>query len=438
MSQPDPEPAEGAKRPVARLEGVTKTYHLGLERSNWRALIPGPRGEVVRGESFQALADVSLTIEPGQALGIIGANGAGKSTVLKLLAGVVEPTSGTVEVNGDVAPVIELGVGFDPDLSGADNLRFGATLLGHSNAEITERWDDIVAFAGLADFMSTPLKRYSTGMRARLGFSLVTAFPTDLILLDEVLAVGDWAFQRRSLARIRELHAAGSAIVAVSHSNWMLAQLCDTLILLEHGHVIASGDSVTVIGRYLGEEVVGVGEPFPDDQIVADLIPPPPESSPVSIEGLAVIPNSIEPAAPVRFSFELVVEEGTEGILVMSFYTIGRAAFAEPEEGPSHLLATPGRWRIEGTITSLPVGPGPYHLRVAVIPAHDPDDFDHEFRNSLAVETVPFAVLGNPTRRPGILLEVTWVEEDVLAGPGRTDPHAGAGTTDHPSGASID
>ena len=242
---------------VVDLQNVTKIYRLGAERSNWRALIPGPRGDVRTGEPFAALTDVSLQIEEGQALGIIGANGAGKSTILKILAGVVEPTYGTVEIQGRVAPIIELGVGFDPELNGSENVRFGGALLGHDAAELEERYDSIVAFSGLEEFMETPVKRYSTGMRARLGFSLVTEFDADLILLDEVLSVGDFDFQQRSLRRVRELHERGAAVVAVSHSNQMISQLCSTLVLLEHGQIVAEGDPVTVISRYIGGGVDG-------------------------------------------------------------------------------------------------------------------------------------------------------------------------------------
>ena len=156
---------------VVDLQHVTKIYRLGSERSNWRALIPGRLGEQRFGEPFDALNDVSLQIEAGESVGLIGANGAGKSTILKILAGVVEPTYGSVDVYGTVAPIIELGVGFDPELNGSENLRFGGALLGHSPEEVDERYDAIVDFAGLADFMDTPVKRYSTGMRARTRVS---------------------------------------------------------------------------------------------------------------------------------------------------------------------------------------------------------------------------------------------------------------------------
>jgi ABC-type polysaccharide/polyol phosphate transport system ATPase subunit len=401
---------------IASLDHVVKTYRLGIERSNWRALIPGRRGEGVIGEPFDAVSDVSLEIRAGQALGLIGANGAGKSTILKMLAGVVEPSSGTVTVRGRVAPIIELGVGFNPDLTGADNLRFGASVLGVTDRDIASRYDDIVAFAGLEDFMSTPLKRYSTGMRARLGFALVTSFEADLLLIDEVLSVGDWDFQRRSLDRIRAIHAAGAAIVAVSHSNWMVSQICEELVLLEHGKVAAMGDPVSVITRYVGQEVIGIGEPVTDNRPVTPLLSEPPPDSPVVVEDLEVVPPELEPNDPLQFRFRLRVHEAVEGLLVMSFYTMGRAAFAEPERGPGELLAAPGTYEVSGRIASFPVAPGRYHLRVAVLPAdYEDDDYDHEFLEALAKETVPFTVVGDFTRRPGLQLETTWDSQPVTA-----------------------
>ncbi|WP_426574224.1 ABC transporter ATP-binding protein [Aquihabitans sp. McL0605] len=410
---------------VADLEHVTKTYRLGSERSNWRALIPGPRGDHRPGEPFSALTDFTLKIEPGEAVGLIGANGAGKSTALKILAGVVEPTSGTVSVSDSVAPIIELGVGFNPELNGAENLRFAGRLLGHSAADIDDRYDDIVRFAELEEFMDTPLKRYSTGMRARLGFSLVTAFDADLILLDEVLSVGDWAYQRRSLARIRELHRRGSAVVAVSHSNWLISQLCDRLLLIDHGHVVASGDPVTVISQYTGATTIGEGGPVPEDQIYADLVAEPILHSGVEIRDLELVPPDIQPGDSLTFRFNLDVEEPTDAIIVMSVYSIGRAAFAEPEQGPSHLLTTPGSWAVTGTIPHFPVAPGRYHLRIAVITHHEREDFAQEYLTSLAKVTVPFSVLGDVTSRPGLQFDAEWQVAPAAADDATSEATAG-------------
>ncbi|MEZ5138999.1 MAG: polysaccharide ABC transporter ATP-binding protein [Acidimicrobiales bacterium] len=393
--------------PIAELDRVTKTYRLGNERSNWRSLIPGPLGELGDVETFDALHEVSLEIAEGL-LGVVGRNGAGKSTMLMLLAGVIRPTSGEVHVRGRVAPVIELGVGFDPELTGAENVRFAGALLGHRPGDLAARYDEIVEFSGLGDFMGMPLRRYSTGMRARLGFSLVTAFESELLLLDEVLSVGDWEFQQRCSARVRELHEGGTAIVAVSHSNWLLTQLCEELVLIDHGEVVLRGEPIEVISAYLGSETIGVGEPIPEDQIVAPLITAPEEPGQVRVLDLRCTPPDIEPGEPLGFRFRLEVDRPVDAQLVFSVYTMGRAAFAEPEVGPADLLAQVGASEVEVRIPTFPIAPGRYHLQVAVIEQHLADDHHQEYHQALAKAMVPFSVLGDPTARPGLKLAAEW------------------------------
>ncbi|MBU6216629.1 MAG: ATP-binding cassette domain-containing protein, partial [Acidobacteria bacterium] len=164
---------------VAELRAVTKLYRRGVDRSNWRALIPGRLGEPSGADHLVALDDISLRIEPGDSVGVIGPNGAGKSTLLKVMAGIIEPTSGEVHTHGRVAAVTELGSGFTPDLTGAENLRFSAALMGLPAGTIDERFDEIVDFSGIGEFIDTPVKRYSTGMRARLSFALATSVDAD-------------------------------------------------------------------------------------------------------------------------------------------------------------------------------------------------------------------------------------------------------------------
>ena len=196
-------------------------------------------------------------------------------------------------------------------------------------------------------------------------------------------------------------------MVAVSHSNQMVSQICSSLVLLEHGRVVVQGDPIWVIERYTGGRL-GDGNLVRENDVYAEDIADPVEDSPVAIEDLEVLPDVFLPGDPLTFRFTLEVTAPTEGRLVMSFYSIGRAAFAEPEEGPSELLEQTGRWTITGQIASFPIAPGPYHLRVAAIAALDPDDFDQEFRQSLARSTVPFVIKGDATRRPGLKLDTRW------------------------------
>lgn len=207
-------------------------------------------------EELWALNDVSFRVEQGERIGIIGPNGAGKSTLLKVVSGVLTPTRGRSEVRGKVAPILELGAGFDHELTGMENLRLNALLLGRKNHEIEERTQQIVDFSGLGDFIHSPIRNYSTGMTARLGFAVITAWVPDVLILDEVLSVGDAAFQQRCERRLAELHEAGTTLLMVSHVAAAVRAMCDRCLWLEKGQLIADGEVEEVLARY--EEASGV------------------------------------------------------------------------------------------------------------------------------------------------------------------------------------
>lgn len=199
---------------------------------------------------FYALRDVSFVINRGETVGILGRNGSGKSTTLKLIAGVMAPNGGEVHVHGRVSPLIELGAGFHPDLTGRENVSLNASILGMTANEIRERFDEIVDFAELWEFMDTPVKRYSSGMYGRLGFSVAVHSDPDVLLVDEVLAVGDAAFAEKCLDKIREFQQRGVTIVIVSHSAGMVTEFCGRAILIDHGHLLEDGRPDEVMGRY--------------------------------------------------------------------------------------------------------------------------------------------------------------------------------------------
>ena len=202
---------------------------------------------------FWALRGVSLEVRRGEILGIVGHNGAGKSTLLKLIARVVRPTSGRVRVEGQVAPLLGLGAGFDPELTGRENIFLNATLLGKRIADVETILDRVVDFAGLRDFIDHPLRTYSTGMVARLGFAIATDVQPEILLLDEVLAVGDATFQRRCGERIAELHRRSSAILLVSHHLDSIVQSCNRAVWLDQGQLRAVGPAPEVVEEYRRE-----------------------------------------------------------------------------------------------------------------------------------------------------------------------------------------
>ncbi|HPW55519.1 MAG: ABC transporter ATP-binding protein [Thermoanaerobaculaceae bacterium] len=201
-------------------------------------------------EDFRGLDGVSLELGIGRSLGIIGANGAGKSTLLRVIAGILAPTSGAVAVRGRVAPIIELGTGFDQELSGRENVFFNGALLGRSRTEMRKRFAGIVAFAELEDFIDAPLRTYSTGMAARLAFSVATTVDADVLLLDEILSVGDGAFVARCKERIASFRRAGVTILFVSHNMNAVRWLCDEAIWLRDGRIAAHGPAKDVTAEY--------------------------------------------------------------------------------------------------------------------------------------------------------------------------------------------
>jgi lipopolysaccharide transport system ATP-binding protein len=202
-------------------------------------------------EDFWALKEVDFEVQAGETFGIIGPNGAGKSTALGLMAGTIHPTAGQVLVDGRISPLLELGAGFHPDLTGRENIYLNAALFGLSRRETEARLHDIVEFSELNDFIDVPLKHYSTGMYARLGFAVAVYVDAVILLVDEVLAVGDEAFQRKCLAKMDQYQTEGRTIVFVSHSLRTVQDLCSRALWLDHGHVRAIGPTAEVIDGYL-------------------------------------------------------------------------------------------------------------------------------------------------------------------------------------------
>jgi len=237
--------------PLIHLDGVSLCYRLAKQRipSLKEYAIHWMRGSL-KHEKLWAVRDVSVEVRRGESVGIIGRNGAGKSTLLKVISGVLKPTEGTARVTGRIAPILELGTGFDFELTGVENIYLNALLLGHSRAEVDEQLDGIVDFSGLGEFIHSPIRNYSTGMVARLGFSIATAWVPDLLILDEVLAVGDTRFLDRCVRRLERFEAAGTAILMVSHTPSAILENCERCLWLDQGRLVADGPAEEVLERY--------------------------------------------------------------------------------------------------------------------------------------------------------------------------------------------
>lgn len=231
------------------LKQVSKRYRIRSEARTGTTWV-SKLASLTRKEDFWALKDVSFDVRRGQALGIIGHNGAGKSTILKLLSRITTPSVGEIMINGRLSALIEVGSGFHPELTGRENIYLNGSILGMMRREITEKLDSIVEFAELRQFIDTPVKRYSSGMYVRLGFSIAAHLNPDILLLDEVLAVGDASFQQKCIERITELKNGGKTIVFISHDLRAVQQLCDRVILLKKGQIEADGDPEETIAFY--------------------------------------------------------------------------------------------------------------------------------------------------------------------------------------------
>ncbi len=244
--------------PVIRFENVSKRYYLGSQRAYANYLLPGFAQRWLRrdggggspAKEIWALRDVSFEVRPGETLGIIGPNGAGKTTILSLVAGITTPTSGHIGVRGRVGALIQLGAGFHPELTGRENVYLNASILGLKEAEVDRIYDGIVAFAELEKFIDTPVKRYSSGMYARLGFAVAVHIDPDILLVDEVLSVGDLSFRCKCQKKMRALRERGTTIVFVSHNMYAVQGICEEAIFLLDGTVKYKGPATSVVQSY--------------------------------------------------------------------------------------------------------------------------------------------------------------------------------------------
>lgn len=237
---------------MIKVNNVSMKFNLGIEKnfSLKQFFIDFLSGKRKPKSEFWALSDVSFDVKKGEVIGFVGSNGAGKSTLLKVIAGVMKPTKGHVEIGGNICPMIELGAGFDMDLTARENIFLNGAVLGYTKQFIQEKFDEIVAFSELENFLDVPVRNFSSGMVARLAFSIATVVDPEILIVDEILSVGDIAFQQKSENKMRNMIGGGTTVLFVSHSVNQIKSLCDRVVWLDHGHVKKVGPAKEICEEY--------------------------------------------------------------------------------------------------------------------------------------------------------------------------------------------
>ncbi|WP_119293266.1 ABC transporter ATP-binding protein [Azohydromonas sediminis] len=382
--------------PAIEVSHLTKEYRLGaLQSLKDTALNAGRRllgKPVAERPLFKALDDVSFTVQPGEVVGIIGHNGAGKSTLLKMLARISTPTSGTVKVNGRIAPLIEVGAGFVPDFTGRENVYLNGAILGMSKAEIDRKFDEIVDFAEMADFIDTPVKRYSSGMQVKLAFAVATSVESEILIVDEVLAVGDLAFQRKCFDRMEEIiRNEGRAVIVVSHNIRQIERICERALLIDHGLLVEDGSAQTVCERFYEQSNSRI-----EANMAARSRTRIAGSGELTLLNVSVLDKNGEPAAAiapgeplrVRLRFELHRAMDDLEIVVGTHRTdfVYITASSTRSQLPALSLGA-GMHEIEYYLPSYPVATGTYSVRMVVMDRHHRVLFDGESLRSFVVRS---------------------------------------------------
>ena len=349
-------------------------------------------------DDFWAVRDVSFEVARGEAVGVIGRNGAGKSTILKLLTGITAPTAGEIVIRGRLAALIELGSGFHPELTGRENAYLSGSMLGLRRREITDKLPRIAEFAGIGDFLDAPVKFYSSGMFVRLGFAIAAHLEPDVLLVDEVLAVGDAEFQARCLGRIEDLKRQGVTLIIVSHDLGAIEQLCDRVLLLDHGSIIASGNSSEIVTAY---QRLAAGGAAPS-AASARPIEPGTEDTPLEIAGLALYKSDGTSTLTVPSNGSLTASITVHANRPFDDVEV-TLAFYDFEHG-THLIECTsakngerfplpaGETQIDFVIPHLPLGPGVYTLGATAKPTSEAHPAAWRFgRTTLYVEGTPSA-----------------------------------------------
>jgi ABC-2 type transport system ATP-binding protein/lipopolysaccharide transport system ATP-binding protein len=367
------------------LDAVGKRFRrLRDRRSTLKELVV--RGRARQVDDFWALRDVTLSVPKGSVYGLVGHNGSGKSTLLKVMAGIYRPNEGSVSVDGRLAALIELGAGFHPELTGRENIRLNGSILGLSRKEIAAATGEIIDFSGLGDFVDEPVKNYSSGMYVRLGFSVAVHMRPDVLLVDEVLAVGDEDFQRRCFDHLHALRRANRTIVVVSHATGMLASLCDEISWLDHGSLVESGPAPDVVDSYISSvnAVAGstrrgaVGAPDPNEER--------PGTGAIRLSSVELIGPDGEPAAscvrgePLRLRLAYQAREDCpDPVFALSFQHESGAVVtvATNRDTGSRAPVAAGQGRVDYVQDPCLLNPGNYRIDASVLEPSGTVAFDN-------------------------------------------------------------
>ena len=352
--------------PVVVAEHVSKKFRMYRERNNSikAAVMRGGRAKV---DVFWALDDVSLEVQQGSTTGLVGANGSGKSTMLKCLARILRPDKGAVSTVGKMSALLELGAGFHPELTGRENVFLNGAILGLKQRELQLRFDDIVDFAGIGQFIDEPVKNYSSGMYVRLGFSVAINVEPDILLVDEVLAVGDEAFQRKCLERFAELKHNGKTVIIVSHSMQSVVNMCDHAIWFQKGHKMADGDPKDVVEAYTGSIVLDEHRPADKGDRWG--------SGEARIERVELLDREGREVTRVKSGEPLTVrlsyttsEPVARPVFSVSVQTLQGVVISNPTTREAELVPEKldGSGRLELGLPRLPLLPGTYDVTVSV------------------------------------------------------------------------
>ena len=360
------------------VQNVSKRFRLYHERNQYlkTALLRGRRAQF---EEFWAVDDVSFDIETGSTFGIIGSNGSGKSTLLKCLAGILSPDRGSLKVNGRLSALLELGAGFHPDLSGRENVFLNGAILGMSNKEIQLRFDDIVEFAGLGNFIDTPVKNYSSGMVVRLGFAIAANVEPEILLIDEVLAVGDAEFQQKCFEKIEGFRQDGRTIVLVSHGLSDIEKLCSDVAWIDKGHLRKLGKSYEVVSEYEGvshhavERQIGdIGERWGSGEAQITKV----ELLNADSANVSMLNTSKAMTIRIHYFAKEVIKNAVVGIRITHLHGMNIWGTNTKRSGVA-IPTLSGRGHVDLQIDALPLLEGTYDLTVALSDQAEVHPYDH-------------------------------------------------------------